>query len=228
MSGLNHLAIIMDGNRRWAKEHGLPTLEGHRRGYNKLKEVGEWCIDRGIKTLTIYAFSTENWNRSEEEVGYLMDLLHRALTKEVAEFNRRGIKLKIIGSRERLSEKLKTAIIEAEEATKNNERGLLNICLNYGGRLEIVEAVKKIVQSGRPAQEIDENLISQNIWLAGQTDPDLIIRTSGEQRLSGFLTWESVYSELLFVKCHWPEFSQTDLDTAIEEFNKRNRRFGGN
>lgn len=228
MPELKHLAIIMDGNRRWAKEQGLPTLEGHRRGYNKMKEVGEWCIKRGITTLSIYAFSTENWNRSEEEVNYLMDLLHQALTKEVDEFNRRGIKLNIIGSRNRLPEKIKQAIVFAENETKNNTKGVLNICLNYGGRLEIVEAVQQIIKQGKLAEEVDEKLISENIWLAGQSDPDLIVRTSGEQRLSGFLTWESVYSEFYFAACHWPAFTEADLDAAIAEFNRRNRRFGGN
>jgi len=228
MPELNHLAIILDGNRRWAKENGLPSFEGHRRGYNKMKEVGEWCIARGIKTFTVYAFSTENWHRTPEEVDYLMNLLHQALTKEINEFNRRGIRLRVIGSRDRLSEKMKQEADFAENETKNNTRGTLNICLNYGGRLEIVEAVRTIISRGVKSEEIDEKMISENIWLAGQSDPDLIIRTSGEQRLSGFLTWESVYSELLFVKCHWPAFSEQDLDEAIAEFHRRHRRFGGN
>ena len=228
MSELKHLAVIMDGNRRWAKDNHLPSFEGHRQGYDKMKEAGQWCIDRGITTLTVYAFSTENWNREEAEVNYLMDLLYRAVTTEVEEFNKRGIKLKIIGTRERLSEKLVKAIDEAEEQTKENNKGTLNICLNYGGRLEIVDAVKKIVAQGIPADQITEKTISENIWLAGQADPDLIIRTSGEQRLSGFLTWESVYSEFLFIDKHWPAFSEADLDAAINDYNNRHRRFGGN
>jgi undecaprenyl diphosphate synthase len=228
MSELKHLAVIMDGNRRWAKDNGLPSFEGHRHGYDKMKEVGQWCIDRGITTLTVYAFSTENWNRDPEEVSYLMDLLYKAVTTEVEEFSKRGIRLRIIGSRERLSEKMVKAIAEAEEKTKDNDKGTLNICLNYGGRLEIVEAVKKIVAQGIPAEEIKETTISENIWLAGQPDPDLIIRTSGEQRLSGFLTWESVYSEFLFIDKHWPAFSEADLDLAVNDFNNRQRRFGAN
>lgn len=228
MSELKHLAVIMDGNRRWAKDSGLPSFEGHRQGYDKMKEVGQWCIDRGITTLTVYAFSTENWNREEAEVNYLMDLLYKAVTTEVDEFNKRGIRLKIIGTRERLSEKLVKAIAEAEERTKDNNKGTLNICLNYGGRLEIVDAVKKITAQGIPADQITEKTISENIWLAGQDDPDLIIRTSGEQRLSGFLTWESVYSEFLFIDKHWPAFSEADLDAAINDYNNRHRRFGGN
>ncbi|OQA36673.1 MAG: Ditrans,polycis-undecaprenyl-diphosphate synthase ((2E,6E)-farnesyl-diphosphate specific) [Parcubacteria group bacterium ADurb.Bin326] len=228
MSELKHLAVIMDGNRRWAKDKGLPSFEGHRQGYDKMKEVGQWCIDRGITTLTVYAFSTENWNREEAEVNYLMDLLYKAVTTEVEEFNKRGIRLKIIGTRERLSDKLVKAIAEAEERTKNNDKGTLNICLNYGGRLEIVDAVKRIMAQGVPADQVTEKTISENIWLAGQDDPDLIIRTSGEQRLSGFLTWESVYSEFLFIDKHWPAFSETDLDAAINDYNSRHRRFGGN
>jgi len=228
MSELKHLAIIMDGNRRWAKDKGLPSFEGHRHGYDKMKEVGEWCIKRGITTFTVYAFSTENWNRDQAEVDYLMDLLYKAVTTEIEEFNKRGIRLKIIGTRERLSEKLVKAIAEAEEVTKNNDKGTLNICLNYGGRLEIVEAVRKIVAQGIPAEQITEKTISDNIWLSGQSDPDLIVRTSGEQRLSGFLTWESVYSEFLFINKHWPAFSESDLDEVIENYNNRHRRFGGN
>jgi undecaprenyl diphosphate synthase len=228
MSELKHLAVIMDGNRRWAKDNGLPPFEGHRQGYDKMKEVGQWCIDRGITTLTVYAFSTENWNREDQEVSYLMDLLYKAVTSEVAEFNKRGIKLKIIGTRERLSEKLVKAIADAEEQTKNNAKGVLNICLNYGGRLEIIDAVKKIIQQGTPIEQITEKTISDNIWMAGQSDPDLIIRTSGEQRLSGFLTWESVYSEFLFIDKHWPAFSEADLDEAVNNYNNRHRRFGGN
>jgi len=228
MFQINHLGIIMDGNRRWAKDNNLPPFEGHRKGYEKMKDVGEWCVKRGVKTLTVYAFSTENWNRAEEEVSYLMGLLYSGLTNEVSQFMERGIRLKIIGSRNRLSDKLVKAINEAEEATENNDKGTLNIALNYGGRLEIVEAVKKAIASGVDPKDIDEKIISDNIWTAGQVDPDLIIRTSGEQRLSNFLTWQSVYSELLFVKCHWPAFSEKDLDEAIEEFSRRTRRFGGN
>ncbi len=228
MPELKHLAIIMDGNRRWAKKNNLPSFEGHRRGYEKMKEVGKWCIDRNITTLTVYAFSIENWNRNESEINYLMDLLYKALTVEIEEFNKYNIKLKIIGTREKLSEKLIKAIVAAEEKTKNNNKGTLNICLNYGGRLEIVEAVKKIISQKIPINQITEKTISENIWLAGQNDPDLIIRTSGEQRLSGFLTWESVYSEFLFLDKYWPDFSESDLDEAIKDYNNRQRRFGGN
>jgi len=228
MSQINHLGIIMDGNRRWAKERSLPSFEGHRKGYDKMKEVGDLCLKKGIKILTIYAFSTENWSRAKEEVSYLMDIFYKVVTNEIPVFNKKGIRLRIIGSREKLSDKLKTAISKAEEETKDNSKGILNLAINYGGRLEIVEAVKKAIRGGATADDIDEELITNNTWTAGQAEPDMIIRTSGEQRLSGFLTWQSVYSELYFVKAHWPDFSEADLDGAIEEFNKRNRRFGGN
>jgi len=225
---LQHLAIIMDGNRRWAKNQNLLSVEGHQKGYEKLKEVMTWCLKKDIKTLTVYAFSTENWNRSEDEVNFLMTLFHRALTDELAEFHSQGIRLNVIGSRERLSAKIVKAIAEAEEKTKDNTQGTLNLCINYGGRLEIIEAVKKIVASGVKPENITDKLIADNLWMAGQADPDLIIRTSGEQRLSGFLTWESVYSEFLFLEKHWPDFSEADFDQALNDFNNRHRRFGAN
>ncbi|MDO8669081.1 MAG: polyprenyl diphosphate synthase [Candidatus Buchananbacteria bacterium] len=228
MQQVKHIAFIMDGNRRFAKQKGLPTLEGHRRGYNKMKEVGDWCIQRGIKYITVYAFSTENWKRSKEEVNYLMRLLQTALTKELNEFTKRGIRLKVIGSRERLSKATIKAIDNAEKETANNKKGTLNIALNYGGRLEIAEAVKKIVEKKVPADKITEETISENIWTAGQPDPDIVVRTSGEQRLSGFLTWQAVYSELFFVAHHWPGFTEKDLDGILDDYNNRHRRFGGN
>ncbi len=218
----------MDGNRRWAKENNLKSLEGHQRGYDKLKEVGEWCVKKGIKTLSVYAFSTENWNRSKDEVEYLMKLVTKALREEIEEFNRRGIRVKIIGSKERLNKRIQADIQNIQEKTKDNKKGTLNLCFNYGGRLEIVEAVQRIITEGFKPEEISEELITKYTWMGQIQDPELIIRTSGEQRLSGFLTWQSVYSELYFTNCHWPAFSEKDLDDAIEEFNKRNRRFGGN
>jgi len=228
MEQIKHIAFIMDGNRRWAKSHGLPSLEGHRRGYNKMKEVGDWCIARGIKHITVYAFSTENWKRSKTEVDYLMRLLENALTKELNEFHKRGIQLKVIGSRERLPKSVIKAIDNAEVETAKNTKGILNMAINYGGRLEIVAAVKKIVNQKKSSKSVDEDLISKNIWTAGQPDPDIVVRTSGEHRLSGFLTWQSVYSELFFIKHHWPGFTEKDLDNILNDYNNRNRRFGGN
>lgn len=223
---LEHLAIILDGNRRWAKERGLPTLEGHRRGYDNVKTIGLAALERGVKFFTVYAFSTENWKRSEEEVGYLMDLLMAALTREVGFYMDHNVRLKVIGRRDGLSPRMISAIDAAEVKTANNTAGQINLCINYGGRAEIVEAVKGLIADGVAARAIDEELIASKIWMRGIPDPDLIIRTSGEQRLSGFLTWSSVYSELMFVEKHWPDFSETDLDAAISEFDSRQRRFG--
>lgn len=221
-----HIGMIMDGNRRWARERGLPTFEGHRRGYDKVKEVGDWCLARGIKILTVFAFSTENWQRSKEEVDYLMNLLHFALTKELNEFNKRGVRLKIIGRREGLPEKVTKAIDEVEKVTAANTKGLLQIAINYGGRAELVDVVKKIVSQNVPSEKIDELVIEQNLYTVGVPDPDLIIRTSGEQRLSGFLLWQSAYSELYFCQKYWPAFSEKDLDEALQWFAGRGRRFG--
>jgi undecaprenyl diphosphate synthase len=223
---VKHLGIILDGNRRWARQHGLPTLEGHRRGYETLKAIGLACLERGIGHLTVFVFSTENWQRGAEEVGYLMDLLFGALTAELGFFQQHGIRLKVLGRRDRLSEKMIAAIDGAELATAGNGRGQLNLCLNYGGRAEIIDAVKAIVAEGRRPEEITEELISSRIWSSVSPEPDLIIRTSGEQRLSGFLTWSGVYSELLFIDIHWPDFDTKTLDAALAGYEQRQRRFG--
>ena len=223
---INHLAIILDGNRRWARSKGLPTLEGHRRGHDSVKTIGLAAFERGIRFFTVFAFSTENWKRSKEEVGYLMKLLHHALVDEAEFFMKHNVRLKVIGRRDGLSEKLIKAIDEAEKKTEGNTAGQLNMCINYGGRLEIVDAVKMIVAEGHKPEEITEDLLASKMWMAGVPDPDLIVRTSGEQRLSGFLTWSGVYSELLFVEKHWPDFAIEDLDAVITEFDSRQRRFG--
>lgn len=224
--GVRHLAIIMDGNRRWAKRRGLPTLAGHRRGYDVVMNMGDWCLDRGIEILTVFAFSTENWNRSKKEVSYLMGLLSLALTKEIDSLHRKNIRVSVIGRLHELPKKLQQHIAEAMELTKSNTRGTLQLAVNYGGRAEIVDAMKKIYRTAKNASSISERSISEAMYTAMQPDPDLIIRTSGEQRLSGFLTWQSVYSELLFVKKNWPDFSEKDLDEALAEFKHRQRRFG--
>ena len=223
---IRHIGIILDGNRRWAKAKGLPSLEGHRRGYDNLKAIGLACLDRGIEHFSAFVFSTENWQRGQEEVGYLMDLLHLALTKELGFFQQHGVRLKVLGSRDRLSEKMLRAVDDAERTTAGNTRGQLNLCLNYGGRAEIVEAVRQIAARGLPPGSITEKTVSDSVWSAGIPEPDLIIRTSGERRLSGFLTWSGVYSELLFVDKHWPDFGEADLDSALAEFDRRQRRFG--
>lgn len=223
-SKIQHLAIIMDGNRRWAKTRGLPPFEGHRAGYKKIEEMLNWCRDAGIKILTLFAFSTENWQRPKEEVDFLMKLFLLALTRDIKKLHKNKVRVRIIGRREGLPEKLKEAIKKSEELTKNNGGGTLNLAINYGGRPELADAFKKIAKN--PPEEITEETISQNLYTAGLPDPDLIIRTSGEQRLSGFLTWQSAYSELLFINHHWPEFSKEDFDAALADFANRQRRFG--
>ena len=223
-----HLGLIIDGNRRWARKRGLPTLKGHEAGYEKLKKVGDWCIERGIKIVTVYTFSCENWKRSKIEVNYLMKLVLRALMDEIPYFNDRGIRLKIIGRKEGLSRQVITEIDRAEKKTSKNKTVLLNLAINYTGRNEIIDAIKDIIKIKTPASKVDEKLMNGKMSTAGMPDPDFIIRTSGEQRLSGFLTWQSAYSELYFCKTLWPDFSKKDLDIALTSYANRNRRFGGN
>ena len=222
-----HIGIIRDGNRRWARSRGLPTLYGHKKGYDKVIKAGDWCFDRGIKILTVYAFSTENWNRSKKEVGYLMRLLKKGLQTEIRDLHKKGIKVRIIGRVKELSKGLQSAIKETMELTKNNTKGIINIAINYGGRPEIIDAIKKIVKKKLSPVKINEALVNANLYTAGQSDPDMIIRASGEHRLSGFLTWQSSYSELYFIKKHWPAFTEKDLDEALQEFSRRQRRYGG-
>jgi len=214
----------MDGNRRWATTRRLPSFEGHRAGYKKIEDVLRWCRDAGIKILTFYAFSTENWQRSKKEVDFLMKLFYLALTKDIKKLHKNKVCVRVIGRKNGLSKKLQQAIKKAEELTKNNTTIILNLAINYGGRLELVDAFNKILKN--PPKEITEDLISQNIYTADLPDPDLIIRTSGEKRLSGFLTWQSAYSELYFIKRHWPEFSKEDFDGTLNDFANRQRRFG--
>lgn len=224
--GVKHLAIIMDGNRRWAKRRGLPALAGHQRGYEVFKKVGEWCVDRGIEVLTVFAFSTENWNRSKKEVDYLMKLTSMALSKDLDDLHRRNIQIKVIGRIKELPQHVYERVVRAVEKTKHNTRGTLQIALNYGGRMEIVDAVRKVMKTARSASAITEKSISQAMYTSDQPDPDLIIRTSGEQRTSGFLPWQGVYSELLFLEKNWPEFTEKDLDAALTEYRRRERHFG--
>ena len=223
----NHLAIIIDGNRRWAKAKGLPTLEGHRRGEKKLKKIGELAWKKGVKILTIFAFSTENWNRSKPEVEYLMHLLGNAFSKKTIEhYHKLGIKIRVIGQKERLSRSLQAKIEHAEKLTENNKKGILNLAISYGGRQEIIWAVKNIFKKVKDEKEINEETISKNLWTEGLPDPDLIIRTGGETRLSNFLTWQSIYSELYFTNKYWPDFSEKDLEDAFKNYSSRERRFG--
>lgn len=221
-----HIGIIMDGNRRWAKARGLPTLYGHKKGYDKVMKIGDYCLKKGVKILTVYAFSTENWDRSKKEVNYLMRLLKKGLTTDIRSLHKKNIKVQVIGRIKELSRDLQKAIKETMDLTKNNRRGILNVAINYGGRPEIIDAVKKIAAKKLTPVQITEKLLADNLYTAGMPSPDLIIRTSGEQRLSNFLTWQSAYSELLFIKKYWPDFTEKDLDEAIKEYSRRTRRFG--
>ncbi len=224
----HHIGFILDGNRRWAKKNNLPALIGHKKGYENFKTVTDHCFMKGIKIVSAYVFSTENWSRSAREVGYLMRLLKRALVEETKELDKKGIKIKVLGLPTKLDSQIKKLIEQTETKTANNKNGTVNLCLNYGGRAEIVEAVKKIITQKIPINKITEEIISQNLWTVGQPDPDIIVRTSGEMRLSGFLPWQAVYSELYFSPKMWPEFSTSDVDEALAEYARRQRRFGGN
>lgn len=227
----NHIAIIMDGNRRWAKEHGAEVAEGHKAGAKTLEKIAQYCNDIGIKYLTVYAFSTENWKRSKEEVGALMALLKQYLSSFAKKADKYDMKLIVLGDLEVLEQGLRDTIKKAVEKTKNNTGLTVNIALNYGGRLEITSAVKKIAQkieSGElKSDDISEKTIEENLYTAGQPDPDLLIRTSGELRTSNFLPWQLVYSEFWFPEKYWPDFNEDDINQAISIFQKRNRKFGG-
>jgi undecaprenyl diphosphate synthase len=221
----HHLGIIIDGNRRWAKEKGLPTFFGHKKGLEKVKKLTEWCLSRGIKILTLFVFSTENWKRSKSEVNYLMNLIKENFDKKnIEKLNQEGIKIKSIGQREKISKSIQKLIKEAEELTKNNKRMIVNFALSYGGRAEIVESVKNILKKEISPEKINEDTIKKNLWTS---DVDLIIRTGKEQRISNFLIWQAAYSELYFSPKYWPDFTEKDLDKALSDYNRRQRRFGG-
>ncbi|HSH31753.1 MAG TPA: polyprenyl diphosphate synthase [Candidatus Saccharimonadales bacterium] len=222
-----HVGIILDGNRRWAKSRGLPQLEGHRRGYDNLKTIGEAALERGVSYLSAYVFSTENWQRSKEEVNYLMDLLYWVATHEVAEMNRKNIRVRFLGSKHRLSSKILQAIDQAEAKTAANSKGTVAFCLNYGGQVEITEAVGKMLADAVPAEDATIEKIASYLYAPDIPPLDLVIRTSGEQRLSNFMLWRAAYAELYFTDKHWPDFSPADLDAALAEYALRKRRFGG-
>lgn len=223
-TNLQHIAIIMDGNRRWAKEKNLPSAMGHKKGVDALKTTLRACKDFGIKYLTVYAFSTENWNRKKEEVEFLMELLAITLTNELAEMHSEGVRIRFIGDIKQLSPKLQKILNNSVETTKNNDGVTLQIAFNYGARAEIVHAVKSIIESG--IIDIDETTISNHLYTSEIPDPDLLIRTGGEMRISNYLLWQIAYSEILVVKEFWPEFNRDSLADAIEEFQSRQRRFG--
>lgn len=222
---LNHLAIIMDGDRRWAKSRGLPTLFGHKKGYGKILKAGDWCLERGIKVLTVFAFSTENWKRAKKEVDYLMALLKRGLEKDVLKMHKKGIKVQIIGRLSQLPADLQKSCQKAMALTKNNTKAILNIAINYGGQAEIIDAINRLIKN--KIKNVTAKVFQEFLYDPKMPSPDLIIRTSGEQRTSGFLLWEAAYSELYFTKTYWPDFSEKDLDEALLDYQKRQRRFGG-
>ncbi|MCR4418928.1 MAG: isoprenyl transferase [Clostridia bacterium] len=226
-----HVAIIMDGNGRWARRRGLPRVLGHRAGVEALRSIVEACIDVGIGVLTVYAFSTENWKRPPEEVNSLMELLVEYLQKELAELKQNGVQIRPIGDLESLPPRVRAELRKAQEETREEHNLILNVAVNYGGRAELVRATRLIAQaaaSGKLSPEaIDERTLAEYLYTAGLPDPDLIIRPSGEMRLSNFLLWQSAYSELWVTPTLWPDFSPAELWAAIAEFQRRHRRFGG-
>lgn len=222
---LKHLGIIMDGNRRWAKKRGLPALLGHKKGYDKILKVGNWCLERNIEVLTVWAFSTENWKRSKKEVSYLMNLLRKGLERDVRNMHKKGIKIQILGRLKELPKDLQKICQETMKLTKNNKKAILNIAMNYGGQAEILDAVNQIIKD--KVKKATPQTIQKYLYDPKMLAPDLIIRTSGEQRTSGFLLWEAAYSELYFPKVCWPAFSEKHLDEALVEYQKRQRKFGG-
>lgn len=218
----------MDGNRRWARAHGLQAFLGHQNGYETIKKIAEACLNRGIKVLTVYTFSSENNNRPAEEVSFIFDLLRRAVTEEAEELEKLKVKVQFLGRLSELPEDLQKGLQDLMERTKNNTRGVLNVALNYGGQIEIVDAIKKLVTDGKKSEEINPELIQQYLYDPTMPPLDLIIRTSGEQRLSGFFIWQSTYAELYFEEKLWPDYTEADLDKALAAYTTRDRRFGGN
>lgn len=221
-----HVAIILDGNRRWAKQQHLPTLIGHREGYQNLKNLAPYIIERGVQNLTAFVFSTENWQRSSEEVSYLMDLIERLLIEDFDFLKEHDLRLRWLGSPEGLKTTLVTKLEETVAKSAHHTHGQLNLCFNYGSRLDIVNAVRQLMTQGVRPDDINPDALGQNLTSAGLPDPDLIIRTSGEQRLSNFLLWEAAYSELYFSEKMWPDFDEAEFDKALAEYSLRNRRHG--
>ncbi|MDD3679032.1 MAG: polyprenyl diphosphate synthase [Patescibacteria group bacterium] len=221
-----HLGFILDGNRRWAKSKGLPQLEGHRRGFNRLTELVDNCIKKGVKNVTVFAFSTENWNRSKEEVDYLMNLFREMLDKTAQKLHEKDVRVRVVGRIEDFASDIQKKMQEVMEKTKNNSTLTFNIGLSYGGRAEIVDATKRIIKDGLRPEDITEEKFAEYIYEVGQPDPDVIVRTSGEQRISGFMLWQAAYSEFYFTDVCWPDFDEKELDRVIDDFNQRERRFG--
>ena len=221
------VGVIMDGNRRWARERGLPTLEGHRKGYQKLKSLAKLCKKIGISNVIVYAFSTENWNRTKEEVDYLMDLFRELIFKELEWLKKEGVRIKFVGQIERLASDIQKGIKKLEKDTKDGTCTLY-IAVSYGGRAEMLNAIKKVTREKtlKEIEEMEEKDVSEFLWTGDMPDPDIIIRSGGEQRLSGFLAWQSVYSELFFTDTHWPAFTEKEFKDIIKEYKERDRRRG--
>ncbi len=221
-----HVAMIMDGNGRWAIQRGLPRLAGHKAGTENLRRVIRSTVEFGVKYLTIYAFSTENWGRPAEEVNGLMLILQNVIDRELNELHKEGVQLRHIGRLERLDPAIQKKVLSAIELTKNNDRLILNVAFNYGGRDEIVCAIQKIINDGIPAEDVNDELVNRYLFTAGVPDPDLIIRTSGELRVSNFLIWQAAYSEWYITPTFWPDFDKDEYRRALETFANRDRRFG--
>jgi undecaprenyl diphosphate synthase len=221
-----HVAIIMDGNGRWALGRGLPRLAGHRAGVENLRRIITACVEFGIKHLTIYAFSTENWGRPREEVDGLMFILNEVLDRELEELHRQGVQLRHMGRLEGLANSLQKKVRQAIELTRHNQRLILNVAFNYGGRDEIVHAIRQMLADGVRPEAVDSDLVSRYLFTAGQPDPDLIIRTAGELRVSNFLLWQGAYAEYYAADVYWPDFDKEQFRLALEHFGQRERRFG--
>jgi undecaprenyl diphosphate synthase len=221
-----HVGIIMDGNGRWALARGLPRLAGHRAGTENLRRIIEACIEFGIKYLTIYAFSTENWGRPVEEVQGLMHIFEDVIDRELQELHDQGVQLRHIGRLDRLKPAFRKKVLQAVELTRHNKRLVLNVAFNYGGRDEIVYAIQRMIEDGVKPEKVNDELVSQYLFTAGVPDPDLIIRTSGELRVSNFLIWQGAYSEWYFPPTYWPDFDREELRKALEEYSHRDRRYG--
>ena len=221
-----HVAMIMDGNGRWALQRGLPRLAGHKAGTENLRRVIRASVEFGVKYLTIYAFSTENWGRPPEEVKGLMYILEDVIDRELNELNKEGVQLRHIGRLERLAPSLQKKVLDAIEVTRNNDRLILNIAFNYGGRDEIVQAIQRIMKDGVPPEKVTDEMVSKYLYTAGVPDPDLIIRTSGELRVSNFLIWQAAYSEWYVTPTFWPDFNKEEYRQALESFAHRDRRYG--
>ena len=226
-TNLKHIAIIMDGNRRWAKENILPSAMGHKKGVDALKKIVQAAHKFGVKYLTLYAFSTENWNRKQEEVDFLMNLLASTIKSQLDELHQNDVKLKFIGYLKALNPQLQEILADAEEKTKNNNGVNLQIAINYGARNEITNAIKDMINQGVQAQDVNEELVSKFLYTSDIPDPDLLIRTGGEMRISNYLLWQIAYSEFYVTKMYWPEFDEEALKNSILEFAKRQRRWGG-